>query len=56
MKSYHLGKLHGTNTPFYIPRSSFGTHWHLLGGTGNRANASNVSTASNGAASTSSAI
>ncbi|MBN8625042.1 MAG: type IV secretory system conjugative DNA transfer family protein [Planctomycetes bacterium] len=34
MKSYRLGNLHGTKTPFYVPRSSFGTHWHLLGGTG----------------------
>jgi len=34
MKSYLLGKIRGADTPFRVPRSSFDTHWHLIGGTG----------------------
>lgn len=34
MKSYLLGKRHGTNDSMRIPRSSFDTHWHMIGGTG----------------------
>jgi hypothetical protein len=34
MKSYLFGHEHGTRKPFRIPKSSFPTHWHLIGGTG----------------------
>jgi len=34
MNEYSLGTLHGTKTRFRISRSSFDTHWHLVGGTG----------------------
>ncbi|MBW3541540.1 MAG: TraM recognition domain-containing protein [Planctomycetes bacterium] len=34
MRSYLLGHIHGTNHPVRIPRRSFDTHWHLIGGTG----------------------
>jgi hypothetical protein len=34
MKSYLLGKDEKTGQRFYVPRSSFDTHWHLIGGTG----------------------
>lgn len=34
MKAYHFGKVRGTGKPFKIPRASFDTHWHLIGGTG----------------------
>jgi hypothetical protein len=34
VKAYPFGKLHGTEKPFKIPRASFDTHWHLIGGTG----------------------
>lgn len=34
MNQFLLGRLHGTRTPFRIPRNSFDTHWHLIGGTG----------------------
>jgi cell division septum initiation protein DivIVA len=34
MRSYLLGTLRGANKPFRLPRSSFDTHWHLIGGTG----------------------
>ena len=34
MNSYLLGKKHGTQEPVRIPKSSFDTHWHLIGGTG----------------------
>ncbi len=34
MKSFLLGNHHGTKNPFRIPKASFDTHWHLIGGTG----------------------
>ncbi len=34
MKSYLFGHRHGTSTPFRLPKASFPTHWHLIGGTG----------------------
>lgn len=34
MKSYLLGIDQETNRRFYLPRDSFDTHWHLIGGTG----------------------
>lgn len=34
MKSYLLGHRQGTKEPVRIPKSSFDTHWHLIGGTG----------------------
>ncbi len=34
MKNYLLGYQHGTRNAVRIPRSSFDTHWHLIGGTG----------------------
>lgn len=34
MNSYLFGKIHATGKPFKIPRASFDTHWHLIGGTG----------------------
>ena len=34
MNSYLLGKRHGTKEPVRIPKASFDTHWHLIGGTG----------------------
>ena len=34
MSSYLLGKKHGTQESLWIPKSSFDTHWHLIGGTG----------------------
>ena len=34
MNSYLLGKRHGTQEPVRIPKASFDTHWHLIGGTG----------------------
>lgn len=34
MSSYQIGRLHGTKTPFKVPRKSFATHWHLIGHTG----------------------
>ena len=34
MSSYLLGHLHGQRKPFSISRTSFDTHWHLIGGTG----------------------
>lgn len=34
MKSILFGKHHGTKTSMWVPKSSFDTHWHLIGGTG----------------------
>jgi hypothetical protein len=34
MKSYRIGNIHGTKTPFEITKDSFSTHWHLIGHTG----------------------
>ena len=34
MKSFLLGNHHGTKNPFRVPKASFDTHWHLIGGTG----------------------
>jgi len=34
MKSYLLGEDLDTKQSFYLPKSSFDTHWHLIGGTG----------------------
>jgi TraM recognition site of TraD and TraG len=34
MKSYPFGKVRNTGNPFRLPRASFDTHWHLIGGTG----------------------
>lgn len=34
MRSYLLGHHHGTKSPVRIPRETFDTHWHLIGGTG----------------------
>jgi hypothetical protein len=34
MNSYLLGKKHGTEQVVRVPRVSFDTHWHLIGGTG----------------------
>jgi hypothetical protein len=34
MRSLLLGHRHGTKSPVHIPKASFSTHWHLIGGTG----------------------
>lgn len=34
MKGYCLGWLTDSQERFYLPRASFDTHWHLIGGTG----------------------
>lgn len=34
MSSYLLGHRRGSKEPVRIPRSSFDTHWHMIGGTG----------------------
>jgi len=34
MSRYLLGHEHESGKPFWLPRSSFDTHWHLIGGTG----------------------
>src|SRR5262245_10270376 len=34
MQSYLFGHHHDTRKPFYLPKNSFATHWHLIGGTG----------------------
>lgn len=34
MKSFLFGHVHGTKDPFRLPKASFTTHWHLIGGTG----------------------
>ncbi len=34
MNSYFLGNIASTGKQFYLPRSSFETHWHLIGATG----------------------
>ena len=33
MTGYLFGHEHDSRRPFRIPRSSFDTHWHLIGGT-----------------------
>ncbi len=34
MNSFLLGHRHGTKEPVRIPKGSFDTHWHMIGGTG----------------------
>ncbi len=34
MKFILIGHQHGTKEPVWVPKASFDTHWHLIGGTG----------------------